>query len=78
MAKVTHHGSAKPDDPIYKQGLQVFAPMSRQSISDSPKSTDGEEPMLAAMNGMEDALDEMYRQFNPQQSGNTDKEPKDR
>lgn len=29
MAKVTHLGSAKPDDPIYKSGPQVFVPIAR-------------------------------------------------
>lgn len=29
MAKITHLGSAKPDDPIYKSGPQVFVPITR-------------------------------------------------
>jgi len=42
MAKVTHHGSAKPDDPIYSEGLQSYVPVSRPSTQSSTRSTAGE------------------------------------
>jgi hypothetical protein len=29
MANVTHRGSAGPDDPIYRGGVQVFTPIPR-------------------------------------------------
>ena len=36
MAKVTHHGSASQDDPIYSGGYEIF---SRQGSNPSLKST---------------------------------------
>jgi hypothetical protein len=29
MSKTIHRGSAGPDDPIYREGLQIFTPIPR-------------------------------------------------
>jgi hypothetical protein len=43
MAKIIRLGSAKPDDPIYSGGYEVFShPAYGGSSTDTPKSTDGE------------------------------------
>ncbi len=44
IAKVTHHGLAKKDDPIYTGGTQVFVTASRPATATSPKNTDGTKP----------------------------------
>ena len=44
MAKVIHLGSAKPDDPIYRGGVELFSPRlgrpapSRPAAGDEPSS----------------------------------------
>ena len=45
MGKNIRLGSAKEDDPIYKEGLQSYVPISRPLTSASPKSTDGGGPI---------------------------------
>lgn len=45
MAKTIRLGSAKPDDPIYSGGFEIFShPASSGPSTDTPKSTDGETP----------------------------------
>jgi hypothetical protein len=51
MAKVTHLGSAKADDPIYSSGPQVFVPLSKPSTESLPNGMDG-----AIQDGNEETL----------------------
>gem|GEM_PF-4209276 len=41
MGKVTHHGLAGPDDPIYKEGVTMYAKPSFPQQESLPKSKAG-------------------------------------
>ncbi len=57
MGKVIDLGLAGPDDPIYKGGLRVSSVLGPSAlIANSPRGTDGTDPMLAGINALEASL----------------------